>query len=172
MENAILSADHDVEVDAKSPRSYLTFILADEVYGVDVLRVEEIRGSTTTTRIPNAPDYLIGVENLRGAIVPILDLRKRFGLDERRIDADVVVVVLRAESATASRVMGVVVDAVADVLDTYQTEVGVTPEFGSGINTEFITGLASSGENMIMLLDVDKLLNHPHITDANDVAEN
>ena len=84
---------------------------------------------------------------------------------------DAVVVVLRAHRHATSRVIGIVVDAVADVFDTCQADVGMTPEFGAGINTEFITGLASSGDDMIMLLDVDKLLNHPDISDPADVAE-
>jgi purine-binding chemotaxis protein CheW len=138
----------------------MTFTLAEEVYGVDILRVQEIRGWETVTRVPNAPAYVKGVINLRGAIVPIFDLRERFNMPVQEYTKDTVVIVLRIQSQTgnSTRIMGVVVDAVSDVLSAKTAEIGSTPDFGGRVATEFISGLASAGGKMIMLLDVDKLL--------------
>lgn len=137
---------------------YLTFSLENEEYGVDILRVQEIRGWETVTRIPNAPTYVKGVLNLRGSIVPIYDLRHRFMLKHQEPDKDTVVIVLRTESSGSERSIGVVVDAVSDVHDTYPTDIRSTPEFGIQVPTDFISGLISIDDKMIMLLDVDKLL--------------
>ena len=145
------------EVDDHSAQ-YMTFTLAEEVYGVDILRVQEIRGWESVTRIPNAPNYVKGVINLRGAIVPIFDLRERFNLLIQEYTKDTVVIVLRVSTANNTRIMGVVVDAVSDVLSAKAAEIGATPDFGGTVSTEFISGLASAGDKMIMLLDVDKLL--------------
>jgi len=137
---------------------YLTFELANEDYGVDILRVQEIRGWDTVTRIPNAPSYVKGVLNLRGAIVPIFDLRERFGLSFQEYTKDTVVIVLRIKSHTGMRIMGVIVDAVSDVLNASCDGLVNAPDFGGRVATEFIVGLVSAGDKMVMLLDVDKLL--------------
>lgn len=155
--NEATPAEETGEVDDHSAQ-YMTFTLADEVYGVDILRVQEIRGWETVTRIPNAPDYVKGVINLRGAIVPIFDLRQRFKLPVQEYTKDTVVIVLRVSTANNTRIMGVVVDAVSDVLSAKTAEIGSTPDFGGRVSTEFICGLASAEGKMIMLLDVDKLL--------------
>ena len=137
---------------------YLTFSLADEEYGVDILRVQEIRGWEAATRVPNAPSYVKGVLNLRGAIVPIFDLRERFNLSLQEYTKDTVVIVLRVNAENGMRSMGVVVDAVSDVLNSSEDSRSNTPDFGGAIAIEFISGLLSAGGKMIMLLDVDKLL--------------
>ncbi|MFC1602032.1 chemotaxis protein CheW [Pseudomonadota bacterium] len=137
---------------------YLTFELAGEDYGVDILRVQEIRGWDVVTRIPNAPPYVKGVLNLRGAIVPIFDLRERFDLPCHEYTKDTVVIVLRINSSGGMRIMGVIVDAVSDVLNAGSDGLTNAPDFGSRIATEFIAGLVSAGDKMVMLLDVDKLL--------------
>ncbi|VAX14224.1 Positive regulator of CheA protein activity (CheW) [hydrothermal vent metagenome] len=137
---------------------YLTFSLAEEEYGVDILRVQEIRGWDTVTRVPNAPAYVKGVLNLRGAIVPIFDLLERFNLSLQGYTKDTVVIVLRVMSANGMRSIGVVVDAVSDVLNSTEDSITNTPDFGGSVATEYISGLVSAGGKMIMLLDVDKLL--------------
>ncbi|VAX07719.1 Positive regulator of CheA protein activity (CheW) [hydrothermal vent metagenome] len=138
---------------------YLTFTLADEEYGVDILRVQEIRGWEVATRVPNAPSYVKGVLNLRGSIVPIFDLRERFELHIHAYTKDTVVVVLRVNGEAGMCIMGVVVDAVSDVLNAGHEGIVCAPDFGDRIATEFISGLVSAGGKMVMLLDVDKLLN-------------
>jgi purine-binding chemotaxis protein CheW len=138
---------------------YLTFLLADEQYGLNILQVQEIRGWETTTRIPNSPDYVRGVLNLRGTIVPILDLRMRFGLTATPYSKETVVIVVRAETRDGDeRSLGLVVDAVSDVLVARDDQVINTPEFGANVPTENILGLVNDDEHMVMLLDVSTLL--------------
>lgn len=137
---------------------FLTFILADEEYGVDILRVQEIKGWDTVTPIPNTPDFIKGVINLRGTIVPILDLRQRFGLDPIPYGPVTVVLVLKIITEDSERVMGIVVDAVSDVYNISEDEMKPPPDFGEVISIDFVKGLATVDEKMIILLNIDKLL--------------
>jgi purine-binding chemotaxis protein CheW len=137
---------------------YLTFSLSDEHYGADILRVQEIRGWEPVTRIPNQPAYVKGVLNLRGAIVPVLDLRQRFGMAQQGYSQDTVIIVLRVSGMLGIRNMGVIVDAVSDVLNAGAADIRSTPELGAGVPTEYISGLVTAGDKMVMLLDVDRLL--------------
>ena len=158
----------DAEAVAEDTDQYLTFSLGDEDYGVDILRVQEIRGWEPVTRIPNALEYVKGVLNLRGAIVPVFDLRQRFGMPVQAYSKDTVVIVLRVKSELGMRNMGVVVDAVSDVLNARASDIRGTPDFGAGVATEYISGLASATDKMIMLLDVDRLLNEDLEQDKRD----
>ena len=153
-----IASPQDEMLSNEENAQYLTFELAGEDYGVDILRVQEIRGWDVVTRIPNAPPYVKGVLNLRGAIVPIFDLRERFDLPFHEYTKDTVVIVLRINSRSGMRIMGVIVDAVSDVLNASGDGHTNAPDFGSRIATEFIAGLVSAGDKMVMLLDVDKLL--------------
>jgi purine-binding chemotaxis protein CheW len=137
---------------------YLTFILAGEEYGVDILRVQEIKGWDEVTPIPNTPDYVKGVINLRGAIIPIVDLRQRFGLSDLEYGPTTVTIILKVRNDERERIMGVVVDAVSEVYNINSTELQPPPEFGGVIKTEFLRGLASVEEKMIIVLDIDHLL--------------
>ncbi len=137
---------------------YLTFRLGDEDYGVDILRVQEIKGWSPVTTIPNTPEYLRGVLNLRGAIVPIIDLRMRLNLSNVEYTATTVVIVLCVRAENQERILGIVVDSVSDVLNVAQEEIRPSPDFGTAVNTEFIRGLATIDDAMIMLLDIDRLL--------------
>jgi len=149
----ILSSDLNV-----NKNQYLTFILAGEEYGVDILRVQEIKGWDNVTKIPNAPAYIKGVMNLRGAIVPIIDLRQRFNLEMLEYGPMTVVVVLRVESEDKDRTMGIVVDAVSDVYDIANEHMKPPPDFGEVISIQFLKALATVDEKMIMILDIDHLL--------------
>ena len=138
---------------------FLTFSLSDEEYAVDILRVQEIRSWEPVSRIPNVPAYEKGVVNLRGAIVPIIDLRERFNLEHSEYTSLTVVVVLQTYATDGKqRVMGAVVDAVSDVVNVDTTDIQKAPDFGARVSTEYINGLVSVNERMVMLLDVDKLL--------------
>jgi len=137
---------------------YLSFALGNEEYGVDILRVQEIRSWEPVSRIPNVPSYEKGVVNLRGAIVPIIDLRERFNFSRVEYTPLTVVVVLQAGDGNKTRIMGVVVDSVSDVINVDKTEIQSAPDFGTKVSNEFINGLVSVNERMVMLLDVDKLL--------------
>jgi len=136
---------------------YLTFLLAGEEYGVDILAVQEIRGWNPVTRIPHAPPHVEGVLNLRGAIVPIIDLRSRFGLEQIGRTPTTVVIVLSVVNKHGKRVIGAVVDKVSDVLNVPPEGIKPPPDFGSVVRTEFILGMAALGNRMVILLDSDKL---------------
>jgi purine-binding chemotaxis protein CheW len=137
---------------------YLSFALGREEYGVDILRVQEIRSWEPVSRIPNVPFYEKGVVNLRGSIVPIIDLRERFSLKFAEYTLLTVVVVLQTNDSNKTRTMGVVVDSVSDVITVDKTKIQDAPDFGTKVSNEFINGLVSVNERMVMLLDVDKLL--------------
>jgi len=136
----------------------LTFTLGEETYGVDILRVQEIRGFSPVTRIPQSPAHILGVLNLRGSIVPIVDLRMRFTLERAEYTPLTVIIVLSVESAVGRRDFGVVVDGVSDVIDVPVGDVKPAPELGSHVSTEFIEGLAAVAGRMVMLLDIDQLI--------------
>src|ERR1700755_273593 len=121
----------------------LTFVLGSETYGVDILRVQEIRGWSSVTKIPHAPAHVLGVLNLRGAIVPIVDLRMRFALDRAEYTSITVIIVLSVHSATGRREFGVVADGVSDVVDVDTAAIKPTPDVGSRDSTEHIRGLVS-----------------------------
>lgn len=135
----------------------LTFVLGDEDYGIDILRVQEIRGWSNVTKIPNAPSHVLGVLNLRGSIVPIFDLRKHFELEHADYTATTVVIVLSTQSGSGTKDIGIVVDGVSDVVDIPLNTVEPMPDLGSHTATEHVQGIASKGDRMIILLDIDRL---------------
>jgi purine-binding chemotaxis protein CheW len=145
-------------VAASSSQQVLTFTLGAETYGVDILRVQEIRGWAPVTRIPQSPPHVLGVLNLRGSIVPIIDLRRRFSLERAEYTAITVIIVLSVKSGNSLHDIGVVVDGVSDVIDIDTASIKPPPDLGGQINTEFIRGLAAVSEHMVMLLDVDHLI--------------
>ena len=151
----------------EATREVLVFILGSEEYGVDILKVQEIRGYDKVTPIPSAPAYLKGIVNLRGVIVPLVDMRVRFGLAEPRYDATTVVVILRV----AGRVIGLVVDAVSDVVHLTPQEVKAAPGLGSVVDSSFLAGLATRDDRMILLLDIEKLLSSGEMNLLVQVAE-
>jgi purine-binding chemotaxis protein CheW len=143
------------------PQEFLTFRLGSEEYGIDILKVQEIRGYDQVTRIANAPAFIKGVVNLRGVIVPIVDLRIKFNLGDARYDAFTVVIVLNV----LGRVVGAVVDSVSDVLELPSGDIKPAPEFSAVLDAGYITGLGtikSGGENgesrMLILVDIEKLM--------------
>lgn len=138
---------------------FLTFELAGEFYGVEILTVQEIRGWEPVREIPNTPDFIKGALNLRGNIVPIIDLRELFGMEAVDYSPITVVIVLSVNVADETRIMGIVSDTVSDVLDVKKEDVKQTPKLGSKIDTRYMQGMYMGKEHMVMLLDVDKLLN-------------
>jgi len=138
---------------------YLTFMLAGEEYGVDILRVQEIKGWDKVTPLPNTPEYVRGVMNLRGTIVPIIDLRMRFNMEQIAYGPTTVVIVLKVEGEGRDRIMGIVVDAVSDVYAVPTEELRPSPDFGGNVHVEFVRGLATVDEKMVIILNIDKLLN-------------
>ena len=130
------------------------FTLGQEEYGIDILKVQEIRGYDPVTRIANAPPFIKGVVNLRGSIVPIVDMRIKFGLGEPVYDAFTVVIILNI----FQRTVGVVVDGVSDVIQLEADELREPPEFGSVVETTYIEGLGTKGERMVIIVDIERLM--------------
>lgn len=133
---------------------FLTFTLGAEEYGIDILKVQEIRGYDTVTKIANSPPFIKGVINLRGVIVPIVDLRIKFSLGEPTYDQFTVVIILNI----GKRVMGIVVDGVSDVIQLSSDNLHAAPEFGSILNTRYIVGLGTVEDRMIIVVDIEKLM--------------
>jgi purine-binding chemotaxis protein CheW len=136
----------------------LTFVLGKETYGVDILRVQEIRGWSAVTKIPHAPPHVLGVLNLRGSIVPIVDLRMRFSLDRAEYTTVTVIIVVSVISSAGRRDFGVVVDGVSDVVDVNPEQVKAAPELGAKGATDYIRGLVPVADRMVVLLDIDRLI--------------
>ncbi len=143
-----------VAVVADMPSEFLTFTLGGEAYGVDILKVQEIRGYDTVTKIPEAPEFIKGVINLRGTIVPVVDMRLKFRLSKVEYNEFTVMIVLNI----ARRVVGMVVDGVSDVLQLTPEQIRPAPEFGNLVNTRFITGIGALDEQMLILIDIEKLM--------------
>ena len=151
----------DISQNASSQNTgdqYLTFLLAGEEYAIDILRVQEIRSWEKTTVIPNTPAYVRGVINIRGTIVPIIDLRHRFELEQIPYGRTTVVVVVRVDAGSKSRTMGLVVDAVSEVYNVPAEALKPAPDFGDGAQSDFAKGLATVDQKMIIVLDIDALL--------------
>jgi purine-binding chemotaxis protein CheW len=143
--------------DPARTRQMLTFVLGEETYAVDILRVQEIRGWSAVTKIPQAPAHVLGVLNLRGSIVPIVDLRMRFRLERAEYTALTVIIVLSVNAGVTHRDFGLVVDGVSDVVDVKEGEVRAAPDLGSQ-GSDFIRGLVAVAGRMVVLLDIDRLI--------------
>jgi len=144
---------------------FLTFNLGEELYGVNILKVQEIKGYTTVTKIPNTPDYLKGVLNLRGTIVPIVDLRMKFGMGQTEPTPFTVVVVVNVRN----RIMGFLVDAVSDVLDLNAKDIQPPPELGSSVDITFVAGIGNANDCLVTLLDIDRVLTDEEVKTVTDI---
>ncbi|AKS63299.1 chemotaxis protein CheW [Yersinia pestis] len=148
-------------------QEFLIFTLGDEEYGIDILKVQEIRGYDQVTRIANTPAFIKGVTNLRGVIVPIIDLRVKFAQQGVTYNENTVVIVLNF----GQRVVGIVVDGVSDVLLLTNEQIRPAPEFAVTLATEYLTGLGSLGERMLILVDIEKLLSSEEMSLIDSVSK-
>lgn len=153
-ESAMSTTDNRTNNTASTAGEYLTFVLGSEEYGLDILKVQEIRGYDTVTQIANTPDFIKGVVNLRGKIVPIVDLRIKFNLGKVEYDEFTVVIILNL----GGRVVGIVVDGVSDVMALKEEQMRGVPSLVASIDTKYIVGLATVDEQMLILVDIDKLM--------------
>ena len=150
-----MSITHPTDSAAEAqPREFLVFSLGNEEYAIDILKAQEIRGYENVTRIASAPPFIKGVTNLRGVIVPIIDLRIKFNLDRVEYDNQTVVIVVNV----SGRVVGVVVDGVSDVLSLTPEQIKPAPEFGLSLSSDYLSGLASLEDRMLVLVDIDRML--------------
>ncbi len=153
------------ELSASGAREYLTFRLDQEEYGIDILKVQEIRGYEPPTRVANAPDFIKGVVNLRGTIVPIVDMRLKFSCSKAEYNAFTVVIVLNLRS----RIVGIVVDSVSDVMELPPDSLKAAPDIESVIDSSAVLGLGSLGDRMLILLDIERLMSAPDMGLVSDV---
>jgi purine-binding chemotaxis protein CheW len=142
------------DADTMPPAEYLTFTLGPEEYAIDILKVQEIRGYENPTTIANAPAFLKGVINLRGTIVPIVDMRIKFNVGKADYTPFTVVIILNI----AGRVVGIVVDSVSDVTMLHADQIRPAPEFAATVDTKYISGLGTLGERMLIVVDIEKLM--------------
>ena len=166
MSTAVVEREEQPVVSDEDDRQYLTFMLGDEYYGVNILKVQEIKGYTDVTRIPNTPDYIKGVLNLRGTIVPIINLRMKFGMEQIDNTAITVIIVVMVRG----RVMGMIVDTVSDVLTIPAKEIKPPPSLGTKVDTSFIDGIGTSEERLVTFLDIDRVLTDQEIEQVESVA--
>jgi len=160
---------YDSAASATDGTQFLTFTLGAEEYGVAILNVQEIRGYSPATPIPNTPPYVKGVMNLRGTIVPVIDLRVRLGMSAVDYGPFTVIIVM----AVGAKVVGAIVDAVSDVLTIADGAVQTAPTFGTDVDVRFVAGIAQAGSGLVVLLDAERMLRHddlPLLDDATDTA--
>jgi purine-binding chemotaxis protein CheW len=156
---------HETKVGQKQIAQYLSFSLGGEEYGVDILKVQEIREWQGARSLPNAPDFVKGVLDLRGTMVPVFDLRIRFGLADATYDPTTVVIVLAIEGEGGSHVVGTIVDTVSDVLDVDVSSILAAPSMECTIGARYLEGMVTINQRMVILLDVDRLLEPMELTE-------
>ena len=149
--------ENNTQEDAGQGKEFLAFKLGAEEYGIDILRVQEIRGYEAVTRIANAPEFIKGVINLRGIIIPVVDMRIKFNLGEPVYDQFTVVIILNING----RIVGIVVDSVSDVTTLAPEQVKPSPDMGNAFSSEYMIGLGTIDERMLILVDIDKLMSSP-----------
>ncbi|MCF8025528.1 MAG: chemotaxis protein CheW [Desulfobacteraceae bacterium] len=143
---------------ARLAGKYLTFLLGEESYGIEILKVQEIIGMQSITRIPRTPAYVKGVINLRGKVIPVIDLRLRFGMEEAEVSRKTCIIVVQVTRAEISVTMGIVVDEVSEVIEISAGEIEPPPGFGAQVETAFILGMAKTENAVKILLDIDKIM--------------
>jgi len=142
---------------------YLTFTLADEEYGIGILKIKEIIGMMPFTSVPQTPDFVKGVINLRGKVIPVIDLRLRFGMEAIGYTDRTCIIVVEVEGESGEIMIGIVVDTVSEVLNIKSEDIEETPAFGTKLNTDYIMGMAKIGGGVKILLDIDKVLKSEEI---------
>lgn len=149
---------------------YLTFKLTTEEYGLEILKVQEIIGMMNVTHVPRTPNFVRGVINLRGQVIPVVDLRLKFGMEGKGDTEKTCIIVVQVEWKSARVRMGVIVDEVSEVLDIAAEQIEPSPDFGAATSTDFILGMGKIGAKVVMLLDVDKVLSNKEIAALEKVA--
>lgn len=149
-------------------QQFLSFALGDEVFAVNVLQVKEILDVINITRVPQMPDYMLGVINLRGSVVPVVDLRCKFGMEKRALNQENCIVVLEVDFDGERVVIGALTDAVREVLDLTADQIEPPPRMGMKLKSEFIRGMGKQGESFIILLDIDKIFSSDELCTIHD----
>ena len=155
--------DQAVKAMADREGKYLTFTLNEEEYGIGILKIKEIIGMMPITSVPQTPEFVKGVINLRGKVIPVIDLRLRFGMEAIDYTERTCIIVVEIEGPTDMVMIGIVVDAVSEVLNIKGEEIEDTPTFGTKLNTDYILGMAKMEGGVKILLDIDRVLSHQEI---------
>lgn len=155
-------SDSGVDMSAFSGM-YLTFQLGGETYGLEILKVQEIIGMMNVTRVPRTPNFVRGVINLRGKVIPVVDLRLKFGLESKEDTNRTCIIVVQVARGNESVTMGILVDEVSEVLDINGEQIEPAPTFGDTVSTDFILGMGKVAQKVVMLLDVEKVLSSGEI---------
>ena len=167
MHNATaIKESQSIKVDSRAGK-FLTFFLANEEYGVEILKVQEIIGRMPITPVPLTSKYILGVINLRGKIHPIMDLKIKFGMDQTQITDETCIIVIK----TASLMMGILVDKVSEVVNVASGDIEDTPSFGADINTDYLLGVGKTGGKVRLLLDIEKVITASDIIHMKKAAE-
>jgi len=164
LDSEISVIDQTVRAIAVKEGKYLTFTLAGEEYGIGILKVREIVGMMNITRIPQTPPYVKGVVNLRGKVIPVVDLRLKFGIEAMDYTDRTCIIVVEIVGTAKDIPMGVVVDAVSEVINIRQSDIEETPNFGTRIDTNYILGMAKTNGGVKILLDIDRVLSAGEVT--------
>jgi purine-binding chemotaxis protein CheW len=162
--------DQAVRVMAEKEGKYLTFTLAEEEYGIGILKIKEIIGLKPITTVPQTPEFVKGVINLRGKVIPVVDLRLRFGMDAIDYTERTCIIVVEVDGQTGTIQIGIVVDSVSEVLNIREEEIEDTPTFGAKLNTDYILGMAKMEGGVKILLDIDKVLSDQEIAQLEKAA--
>lgn len=162
--------DQAVQAMADKEGKYLTFSLAGEEYGIGILKVKEIIGMMPITVVPQTPSYIKGVINLRGKVIPVIDLRLKFSIAAAEFTERTCIIVVEITAAGRTILMGIVVDSVSEVLNIKAADIEATPSFGTKLDTEYILGMAKSGGSIKILLDIDKILSSAELQAADEMA--
>ena len=170
MAEATETMDQADKVMEEKEGKYLTFSLVDEEYGIGILKIREIIGMMPITSVPQTPPFVKGVINLRGKVIPVMDLRLRFGMAESEYTERTCIIVVEMEGTAGTVQIGIVVDAVSEVLNIKGEDIEATPTFGTNLNTEYILGMAKMEGGVKILLDIDKVLNSEELAVLQEAA--
>lgn len=164
MSEPVASIDNAIKNTIISTGKYLTFTLSSEAYGIGILKVKEIIGMMPITSVPRTPDFIKGVINLRGKVIPIVDLRLKFGMDAKPYNDRTCIIVVEIDTHEETILVGIVVDSVSEVLNIAEDQIEEAPEFGTKLNTDYIMGMAKSEDDVKILLNIDKVLSQEELS--------
>ena len=168
--NASAASEAAAVVEAREGK-YLTFELAGEIFGLEILKVQEIIGMMTVTRVPKTPDFIRGVINLRGKVIPVVDLRLKFGMQSQEDTERTCIIVVQVTRSDRQVTMGILVDAVSEVQNIVEENIEDTPSFGASVETDFILGMGKVDQKVVMLLDIDKVLSGGDMSFVDQVSQ-
>ena len=170
MTESVETLDQNVQAIAEKAGKYLTFTLNEEEYGIGILKVKEIIGMMSITSVPRTPPFVKGVINLRGKVIPVIDLRLKFDMGEIPYNDRTCIIVVEIDSEDGTVLIGIVVDAVSEVLNIQENEIEETPAFGAKLDTDYILGMAKTEDGVKILLNIDNVLSHEELTQLEKVA--